>query len=1053
MKLKFKTQAYQTAAVQAVVDCFKGQVPHHGGIRYRLDPGIELETVASASPQASFAELEVPPSVQDKDAAFSNADLTLSEQALLDNIQAVQRRQNLLVSSSLTDFYGLNAKGELTPVKQPYIKSASAISNVHLDIEMETGTGKTYCYIKTIFELNKLYGWSKFIIVVPSIAIREGVAKSLEITADHFLESYQKKARFFIYNSKQLHHLESFSSDAGINVMVINVQAFNATGKDNRRIYEELDDFQSRRPIDVISANRPILILDEPQKMEGGKTLDSLVNFKPLMVLRYSATHRTTHNKIHRLDALDAYNQKLVKKIAVRGIAVKGLAGTAGYLYLQSIEISSKKPPEARVEFEQKLAGGTIKRVTRKLGKGDNLFDLSNGLDQYRDGYVVSDLNANTDTLSFTNGVELTVGDATGDVTESALRRIQIREAIKAHFDKEQALFIQGIKVLSLFFIDEVVKYRDYSAADEKGEYARMFEEEYNLYLNEVLDLDETPYIRYLKGIQADKTHSGYFSIDKKTRRLADPTVAKRGENAGLSDDVDAYDLILKDKERLLSLGEPVRFIFSHSALREGWDNPNVFVICFLKQPDYNNEVTRRQEVGRGLRLAVNQNGDRMDHPGTVHEINALTVVASESYKDFVAALQKDISESLSARPRAANEEYFTGKVLKTVTGDIQVTPQLAKQIYRYLLKNDYSDDADSITAAYHEAKKAGILADLPEELQPHAEQVFQLIDSVFSEGQLPDIGDDRKPKQNPLNANFDKQEFKALWNRINRKAAYSVDFDSAELVQKAIKELNASLRVTPLQYSIQAGEQLEQVTEEALKRGEGFKIAETRSERNTLSVHSAVKYDLIGKLTEGTQLTRRTVVEMLKGLENHVFAQFKTNPESFIAEAVRLINEQKATVIIEHLAYDPVEEKYDLDIFTAGQGKQDFSNAGDKLQRHIYDYVVTDSKVERDFVKELDTASEVVVYAKLPRGFLIPTPVGDYNPDWAISFKEGAVKHIYFVAETKGSMSSMELREIEQTKIECARKFFDEMNRRFAPENVKYEVVDSFGKLMDVVK
>ena len=1053
MKLKFKTQAYQTAAVQAVVDCFKGQVPHHGGIRYRLDPGVERETVVSSSPQASFAELEVPPSVQDKDAAFSNADLTLSEQALLDNIQAVQRRQNLLVSSSLTDFYGLTAKGERTPVKQPYIKSASAISNVHLDIEMETGTGKTYCYIKTIFELNKLYGWSKFIIVVPSIAIREGVAKSLEITADHFLESYQKKARFFIYNSKQLHHLESFSSDAGINVMVINVQAFNATGKDNRRIYEELDDFQSRRPIDVISANRPILILDEPQKMEGGKTLDSLVNFKPLMVLRYSATHRTTHNKIHRLDALDAYNQKLVKKIAVRGIAVKGLAGTAGYLYLQSIEISSKKPPEARVEFEQKLAGGTIKRVTRKLGKGDNLFDLSNGLDQYRDGYVVSDINANTDTLSFTNGVELTVGDATGDVTESALRRIQIREAIKAHFDKEQALFIQGIKVLTLFFIDEVVKYRDYSAADEKGEYARMFEEEYNLYLNEVLDLDETPYIRYLKGIQADKTHSGYFSIDKKTRRLADPTVAKRGENAGLSDDVDAYDLILKDKERLLSLGEPVRFIFSHSALREGWDNPNVFVICFLKQPDYNNEVTRRQEVGRGLRLAVNQNGDRMDHPGTVHEINALTVVASESYKDFVAALQKDISESLSARPRAANEEYFTGKVLKTVTGDIQVTPQLAKQIYRYLLKNDYSDDADSITAAYHEAKKAGTLADLPEELQPHAEQVFQLIDSVFSEGQLPDIGDDRKPKQNPLNANFDKQEFKALWNRINRKAAYSVDFDSAELVQKAIKELNTSLRVTPLQYSIQSGEQLEQVTEEALKRGEGFKIAETRSEGNTLSVHSAVKYDLIGKLTEGTQLTRRTVVEMLKGLENHVFAQFKTNPESFIAEAVRLINEQKATVIIEHLAYDPVEEKYDLDIFTAGQGKQDFSNAGDKLQRHIYDYVVTDSKVERDFVKELDTASEVVVYAKLPRGFLIPTPVGDYNPDWAISFREGTVKHIYFVAETKGSLSSMELREIEQTKIECARKFFDEMSRRFAPENVKYDVVDSFGKLMDVVK
>ena len=1025
MKLKFKTQAYQSAAVQAVVDCFKGQVPHHDGIRYRLDPGISKEGSASRQP---LLALEA-----EKDAAFRNADFTLSEATLLDNIHAVQRSQNLPLSDTLVK---------------------NKVARVNLDIEMETGTGKTYCYIKTIFELNKLYGWSKFIIVVPSIAIREGVAKSLEITAEHFLETYHKKARFFIYNSKQLHHLESFSSDAGINVMVINVQAFNATGKDARRIYEELDDFQSRKPSDVISANRPILILDEPQKMEGAATLKSLEAFKALAVLRYSATHKTTHNKIHRLDALDAYNQKLVKKIAVRGIAVKGLAGTAGYLYLQSIDISSKRPPEARVEFEQKLANGNIKRVVRKLGKGDNLFELSNELEQYRDGFVVADINANSDTLSFTNGVELTAGEATGDVTEATLRRIQIREAIKAHFDKEQALFQQGVKVLTLFFIDEVVKYRDYEAADEKGEYARIFEEEYLLYLNEALALDETPYSQYLKGIAADKTHRGYFSIDKKNKRLTDSTVAKRGENAGQSDDVDAYDLILKDKERLLSLTEPVRFIFSHSALREGWDNPNVFVICALKHSD--NTISRRQEVGRGLRLSVNQSGERMDHPATVHDINVLTVVASESYKDFVAALQKDISESLSARPRVANAEYFTGKVLKTAAGDIPVTPELAKQIYRYLLKNDYTDDADHIVATYHEAKKAETLAELPEDLKPHAEQVFQLIDSVFSESQLPDIGNDRKPKKNPLNANFDKQEFKELWNRINRKAAYSVAFDSDELVRKAVNALNnkdTGLRVTPLQYTIQTGEQLAQVSENTLKHGDGFKLCETKTEYNVQSVHSTVKYDLIGKLAEGTQLTRRTVAAILKGMDAAVFAQFRTNPESFIAEAIRLINEQKATVIIEHLAYDPVEDKFELDIFTAGQSRQDFSKAGDKLQRHIYDYVLTDSKIERNFVKELDTAHEVVVYAKLPRGFLIPTPVGDYNPDWAIAFKDGAVKHIYFVAETKGSMLSMELREIEKTRIECARKFFDAMNRRFAPENVKYDVVDSFARLMEVVK
>ena len=1040
MKLKFKTQAYQTAAVQAVVDCFKGQPPASAKtISYRIDPG----KIKTGQTIGSTAEVS---------SGFKNADLKLTDVAVQENIQQVQREQNLPMSSSLNDFFTVNGNKERVPAAKQYKDIAKAISNIHLDIEMETGTGKTYCYIKTIFELNKQYGWSKFIIVVPSIAIREGVAKSLEITAEHFLETYHKKARFFIYNSKQLHHLESFSSDAGINVMVINVQAFAARGADNRRIYDELDDFQSRRPIDVISVNRPILILDEPQKMEGAATLKSLEEFKALMVLRYSATHKTTHNKIHRLDALDAYNQKLVKKIAVRGISVKGLAGTNAYLYLQSIDISTKKPPEARVEFEQKLKSGEIKRVVRKLSKGDNLFSVgfSNELDQYR-GYVVADINANTDTLSFTNGVELFVGEATGDVNEKALRRIQIREAIKAHFDKELALFQQGIKVLTLFFIDEVAKYRDYSVADEKGDYARIFEEEYRQYLNEVLDLDETPYIKYLKGIDVGRTHSGYFSIDRKTKRLADPDVEKRGENAGLSNDVDAYDLILKDKERLLSFDEPVRFIFSHSALREGWDNPNVFVICALKHSD--NTISRRQEVGRGLRLSVNQSGDRMDHPAIVHDVNVLTVVASESYKDFVSALQKDISESLSARPKFADEAYFTGKVLKTPTGDIEVTPQLAKQIYKYLLKNDYSDDADRITGAYHDAKKGGTLAPLPPELKAHAEQVYQLIDSVFSDSQMFEISDDRRPKKNPLNSNFDKQEFKELWSRINRKAAYSVDFNSAELVKKAVEELDKSLRVTPLQYTIQKGEQVDQVTADALKTGDGFKVSKTTVEYDKQSIHSTVKYDLIGKVAEGTQLTRRTTADILKGISVAVFAQFRTNPESFIAEAIRLINEQKATMIIEHLAYDPVEDKFDLDIFTSGQTKQDFSKAGDKLNRHIYDYVITDSGIEREFVKELDTCTDVVVYAKLPRGFLIPTPVGDYNPDWAISFKEGAIKHVYFVAETKGSMSSMDLRPIEATKIECARKFFDEINRKYAPENVKYDVVNSFGKLMELVK
>jgi type III restriction enzyme len=495
------------------------------------------------------------------------------------------------------------------------------------------------------------------------------------------------------------------------------------------------------------------------------------------------------------------------------------------------------------------------------------------------------------------------------------------------------------------------------------------------------------------------------------------------------------------------SVAEPVRFIFSHSALREGWDNPNVFVICTLKHSD--NMISRRQEVGRGMRLSVNQSGDRMDNPTTVHDVNVLTVVTSESYTEFVTGLQRDISESLSMRPRIADEKYFTGKVLKTAAGDVEVTSHLAKQIYRYLNKNDDTDDDDKITPAYHDAKKEGRLAELPPELAVHAEQVFQLIDSVFSESQMPEIENGRNTKTNPLNANFDKKEFKELWNRINHKAAYIVDFETSELIKKCVVGLDKELRVSPLQYAIQRGEQTDEATYDAVKQGESFQIKETLTESNKASIHSAVKYDLIGKLAEETKLTQRTIAGILQKINNAVFDQFKTNPEDFIAKTSRLINEQKATVIVEHLAYNTIAETHSLDIFTQDKRKVDFSKTGDKLNRHIYDYVFTDSDNERNFVKELDTSKEVVVYAKLPKGFFIPTPVGDYNPDWTISFKEGTVKHIYFIAETKGSMSSMDLRKIEDCKIECARKFF----AKITSEQVKYDVVDSYGKLMELVK
>jgi len=1031
MKLKFKVQPYQTAAVDAVVDCFAGQ-PFSSGPAYRIDPGKRMQVEAY------------------DDEGFRNPDIALTDIQLLDNVKAVQRRQNLPQSASLMSFVTRDAKGKAVPAANPYLKSMAAVCQLHLDVEMETGTGKTYCYIKTMFELNRRYGWSKFIIIVPSIAIREGVAKSLSITAEHFTEAYGKKARFFIYNSKRLHELESFSSDAGLNVMVMNIQAFAASGKDNRRIYEALDDFQSRKPIDVIAANRPILILDEPQKMEGKATIEALPKFRPLFVLRYSATHRTEHSKIHRLDALDAYNQKLVKKIQVRGIALKGLTGTSSYLYLEGVETAApgKGGPFARVELEVKDVGGTIKRRVKRLKFRDDLYEISGHLDQYRD-YVVSQIDARTDTVEFTNGAELKAGEVAGDPTERDIRRIQIRETIRAHLEKERQLFAQGVKVLSLFFIDEVAKYRDYSREDEQGEYARVFEEEYAETVADILaelPLDEEAWRQHLAGIPVGKTHAGYFSIDKKSKRLTNPELGARSTD---SDDTDAYDLILKDKERLLSFEEPVRFLFSHSALREGWDNPNVFVMCILKHSA--NMISRRQEVGRGLRLAVDRHGDRLDNPATVHDVNILSVIASESYTDFVDGLQKEIAESLSARPRKANEAYFKGKQLQTPDGPVTVSEPMAKHIYRYLIKNDYIDDADQITDIYYTAKAEGGLARLHEDLVPYEAEVFALIDTVYSDSALPKFDDGRKPKRNPLNDNFHKAEFQALWSRINRKAVYQVEFDTDELIGKCVDALNRELRVTKLQYTVQTGIQTDQVTDEQLRDGTGFSV--TRNETvKAASARSAVKYDLLGKIAEATDLMRRTIATILSGIDPAVFAQYRANPEQFISETARLIKEQKAGHLVEQLVYDPIDDRYDADIFTAAEVGQDFTRATDRLKNHVFDYCITDSAVERTFVGDLDTSAEVEVYAKLPRGFLIPTPVGDYNPDWAIVFRTGAVKHIYFVAETKGSMSSLALRDIERAKIDCAKKFFARMAELNPTPNVRYGFADSYNKLMEIV-
>lgn len=1045
MDIKFRTLNYQLAATQAVVNCFVGQSKSDGN-RYMLDKG---KRKANNSLQIDFINDQQGETYTD--IAFGNAPIQDMDR-VLSNVQEQQLAAGLARSETLV----VDDNG-----KSKNLTS----SQLNLNIEMETGIGKTYCYIRTMFELNKQYGWSKFIIVVPSIAIREGVYKSLEMMADHFHQIYQKKARFFVYDSKALHHLESFSADGGINVMVINVQAFNATGKDARRIYEKLDEFQSRRPIDVLSKNRPILILDEPQKMQADKTLESLANFKPLFILRYSATHKRDYNLIYRLDALDAYNQKLVKKITVKGIEVQGLTGTNGYLYLQSIELS-KQAPVAYLELEVKTKNGFSRKI-RKVKKGDDLYVLSNNSTQYSDRYVITDINGLNNTVEFANGLTLGVLEAYGSVDEKLKRTIQIRETIRSHLQKEQELFAKGIKVLSLFFIDEVAKYRQYDENNNviDGEYVEIFKQQYEQVIDEFIEkyLEDSPYIQHLKNIDVNKTHNGYFSIDKKSKHLVDPDMKdKNSESAPISNDSDAYDLILKDKERLLSFDEPTRFIFSHSALREGWDNPNVFTICTLKHSD--NTISRRQEVGRGLRLAVNKDGERMDairfgeNSQVIHQINNLTVVTDESYKDFVTSLQKEMLESLSSRPTQATEAFFKGKQIVLDSGEKrEITDQEARKIYKYLLINDYIDDNAHIVEKYHQDKANDVLAPLDSALEDIGPQVFKLIDSVLDRSLLNDMVDDgSKRVTNSLNDNFNRAEFKALWKKINQKASYQIQLDSKKLIQDSISQIQQVSKerndkfVETLSYKLATGSQKDEMRHHDLEVRETFGTYETKTEQASIPAYSQVRYDLVGDIAENTQLTRKTVVEILKGISSVIFNQFKNNPEAFIREVSQIINSQQASMALQHLNYQLLGSGYpDSEIFTTNL----VANDAYKTKNHIWDYVTTDSKVEETFAKELDAAKEVLVYAKLPDNFKIPTPFGSYNPDWAIAFDTALVKEIYFVAETKGSILSEDLKLKERNKIESAKRFFETLNAQsLGNDKVQYKVVSNIDELMRIV-
>ena len=1010
MKFIYKEQQFQTEAAEAVCQVFAGQEASQAE-EYLVDRGVgDVDDLFNQS-----------------GIGFRNPPISynLTDKVVLSHIRELQNKYLIEPSKDLSGRYNLT-------------------------IEMETGTGKTFTYTKTMFELNKRYGWSKFIVVVPSIAIREGVYKSFQSTEEYFTNLYGKKLRYFIYNSKQLSNLNDFASSRDIHVMIINAQAFNARGKDARRINMKLDDFHSRRPIDVIAATHPILIIDEPQSVEGEQTKKKLKEFDPLFTLRYSATPKERYNLIYRLDAMDAYNRKIVKKIAVKGISATGSTATESYVYLESINLS-KDAPTATISFDVKQKTG-VKKKSRIVRRGDNLYEYSGGLEEYRNNFIVDDIDGRDNSITFLNGLCLHEEEVHGEISETELRRLQIRETIRSHIEKERELYPRGIKVLSLFFLDEVAHYRVYNGEGEaeNGEYAKMFEEEYNDIVDHYeAELGEDPaYYAYLSRIPTERTHAGYFSIDKKGK-MVNSKVQNRKEQT--SDDVDAYDLIMKDKERLLSFKEPVRFLFSHSALREGWDNPNVFQICTLKNSA--STTRKRQEVGRGMRLCVDQEGNRIDEArvgSRVQEINKLTIIASESYEAFAKGLQEEIAEAISDRPKVVDQLFFRNQTINLHDGSQHVlTVNEGNAIYNAMVKADYIDDAGHLTETWEKAKASSVVK-LPDFLQGESQALIELLAHVYNPASIkPEDGRKNNVLSSIESKKLSSKAFQELWKRINGKSIYKVAFESSQLVANAIDALDKFLQVPPVRYVVSEGEMGEIDSKDSLLAGMAFGEThhdETHTIRLAASKH--IKYDLIGKLVTETGLTRKDIVAILKGISQKTFLMFRNNPEAFILRAAQIINEQKANAVIEHIEYHALHDTYDTDIFFKDQRRGRLGLDAIKAAKSLYSYVIYDSDNEKKFAEKLDTSDSVVVYVKLPSGFFISTPVGRYNPDWAIAFHEGDVKHIYFIAETKGSVSSMELRNIEETKIRCARRHF----RAISHDNYVYDVVDSYQDLMDKV-
>ncbi|HHT95368.1 MAG TPA: DEAD/DEAH box helicase family protein [Clostridia bacterium] len=966
MKLKFDDNLeYQLQAIASVVDLFSGQTPMHTNF-----------TVSAYSGQIGLFDT----------ANGVGNRLELDKEEILSNLQNIQLRNRLPQTATLK------------------------AGMYDFDIEMETGTGKTYVYIRTILELHKNYGFSKFIIVVPSVAIKEGVYKSLQVTKEHFQELYDNTIyNFFVYDSSNLEQVRSFAVSSNIEIMVINIDAFRKSFKDPTKenkaniIHRAHDRLSGMRPIELIQETRPFVIIDEPQSVDTTpKAKEAIRSLNPLCTLRYSATHVEKHNLVYKLDAVDSYNLELVKQIEVAGFETKDYHNKA---YIKLISVNNKKSPiTAKMELDIKNRRGEVKRDTVTVKQGDDLYEKSNGRDVY-DGYIVNDIycEKGNEYVDFTSKPDiLFIGKPIGDVDDLVVKEQQIRKTIEEHLNKELVLNKQGIKVLSLFFIDRVANYRYYdeNGTPHKGIYAELFEKHYK-------DLIRRPkYNKLFKDIDWDTAvegvHNGYFSVDK--------AGVLKDTSGHTQADENIYNLIMKDKERLLSFDTKLRFIFSHSALREGWDNPNVFQICTLNETK--SEVKKRQEIGRGMRIAVNQDGERQHG----FAINTLTVMANESYEEFASALQKEYEEDTGIRFGIVEKHLFANIPAKQDDGSIDYLGQEASEvIYRQLVDNGYIDN----TGRVQDKLKIDIRNNdiqISGEFESIKTDIITIVSKVA--GSL-NIKNNSDKKQVRLNKQvYLDPEFKELWDKIKYKTTYSVEFDSKKLIEVCCEAIKNNI-------SVSSAKLIYTKAELAISAAG---VTSEESSRYAVALHNLQENlpDIIAYLQNETYLTRKTIVEIL--IKSDTLHLFKKNPQRYMEQVVQIITAKMRLMIVDGIKYTKIgdEEYYAQELFETEELTGYLSKNMIESKKSVYEYVIYDSANEEDFAINFENNNSIKLYAKLPRWFTIATPLGSYNPDWVVLIEVDGKDKLYFVVETKANIQAESIRPVERAKIKCGKKHFE---------------------------